>query len=355
MERQSKNNTGHVFPYRWYLKDGYPAKGIEAHGLKVFGTFICGGGSSMGYKLAGYDHLGGVELDPSIAAIYKENHHPRFLFVEDIRDFNKREDLPEELYQLDILDGSPPCSTFSMAGSREKAWGKEKQFAEGQKLQRLDDLVFVYCDTIEKLQPKTFILENVSGLVKGAAKAYVGKIAKRCREAGYDIQLFLLNGASMGVPQRRERCFIIGRRQDLNLPPLTLSFHEPPITMREIIDYADTKITLSDMLLDLWKKRRPTDNKWASISGRVRKRASMFTMPIVKADEVCPTLTTVQASLYDIPRYISHAERLTISTFPQDYEDKEKNVFLTGMSVPPVMTAQISRQMFIQWFKKMKK
>ena len=132
--QNSKQYQPHRFPYLWRLADGYPAKGIEPHGCKVFGTFICGGGSSMGYKLAGYHHLGGVELDPSIAAIYKQNHHPEHLYIEDIRDFNKRTDLPAELYQLDILDGSPPCSTFSMAGKREKAWGKEKQFAEGQKM-----------------------------------------------------------------------------------------------------------------------------------------------------------------------------------------------------------------------------
>lgn len=51
--------TNHKFPYRWNLKDGYPAKGIEQHNKNVFGTFICGGGSTMGYKLAGYNHLGG--------------------------------------------------------------------------------------------------------------------------------------------------------------------------------------------------------------------------------------------------------------------------------------------------------
>ena len=60
----------HLFPYRWKLSDGYPAGGIAYHGRKVFGTFICGGGSTMGYKLAGYDHLGGVEIDPKVAAVY---------------------------------------------------------------------------------------------------------------------------------------------------------------------------------------------------------------------------------------------------------------------------------------------
>ena len=122
----------HRFPYAWYMRDGYPANGIEKHGCKVFGTFICGGGSSMGYKLAGFNHLGGVELDPRVAEIYKVNHNPKYLYTMDIRDFNKLQDLPEALYNLDSLDGSPPCSPFSTAGSREKAWGKEKKFSEGQ-------------------------------------------------------------------------------------------------------------------------------------------------------------------------------------------------------------------------------
>ena len=246
--QNSKQYQPHRFPYLWRLADGYPAKGIEPHGCKVFGTFICGGGSSMGYKLAGYHHLGGVELDPSIAAIYKQNHHPEHLYIEDIRDFNKRTDLPEELYQLDILDGSPPCSTFSTAGSRDDAWGKEKQFAEGQKLQRLDDLVFIYCNTIEKLKPKVCWLENVSGLVKGNAKAYAKAICKRLDEIGYNVQVFLLNGATMGVPQVRERVFFIGLRKDFHLPKLVLNFNEKPILFKEIKDCTGRPIDTEDSL-----------------------------------------------------------------------------------------------------------
>jgi DNA (cytosine-5)-methyltransferase 1 len=136
-----KQKIEHKFKYNWKLSDGYPSPGIELHGLKVFGTFICGGGSTMGYKLAGFNHLGGVEIDSKVAAVYQANHEPKYLFNEDIRLFVKRNDIPEELYNLDILDGSPPCSSFSMAGSREKAWGKEKQFREGQAMQTLDDLV----------------------------------------------------------------------------------------------------------------------------------------------------------------------------------------------------------------------
>lgn len=61
----------HLFPYLWKLSDGFPAKGMKHHGKKVFSCFCCGGGSSMGYKLAGYDCLGGVEIDPKVADTYK--------------------------------------------------------------------------------------------------------------------------------------------------------------------------------------------------------------------------------------------------------------------------------------------
>ena len=62
----------HIFPYKWYLKDGYPAPNIQKNNYNVFGTFVCGGGSTMGYKLAGFNHLGGVEIDPKIANVYAQ-------------------------------------------------------------------------------------------------------------------------------------------------------------------------------------------------------------------------------------------------------------------------------------------
>ena len=107
----------HKFPFKWYLKDGYPAKGIEKNGLKVFSCFACGGGSTMGYKLAGFDVLGCNEIDKKIIEVYKLNHKPKYAFNQDIRDFRKLPELPEELFNLDILDGSPPCSSFSMVGN----------------------------------------------------------------------------------------------------------------------------------------------------------------------------------------------------------------------------------------------
>lgn len=87
----------------------------------------------MGYKLAGCEVIGNVEIDPKIIKIYKLNHNPKYPFLMGVQEFKNipNEELPKELFNLDILDGSPPCSTFSIAGSREKAWGKKKKFREG--------------------------------------------------------------------------------------------------------------------------------------------------------------------------------------------------------------------------------
>jgi DNA (cytosine-5)-methyltransferase 1 len=307
----------------------------------------------MGYKLAGYHHLGGVELDPGVAATYKANHHPEHLYIEDIRDFNKRTDLPEELYQLDILDGSPPCSTFSTSGSREKAWGKEKQFAEGQKMQRLDDLVFVYCETIEKLKPKVCWLENVAGMVKGNAKIYTKEVVRRIQEIGYNVQVFLLNGATMGVPQTRERVFIIGLRKDFHLPKLVLDFNEKPILFGEIIDRNETKRDLTEVQLELWKKQKPSDLTLADIRGE----ANGFTDYLISSNRICNTI--VSGAKYickEYPRWFNQQEYCKVGTFPIDYQFGERGAqWYVGMSVAPIMSAQISYQIYKQWLSKINK
>ena len=350
----------HLFPHLWNLADGYPAKGIENHGCKVFGTFICGGGSSMGYKLAGYHHLGGVEIDPAVAATYKLNHHPEYLYIEDIREFNNRTDLPAELYQLDILDGSPPCSTFSMAGSREKAWGKRKQFAEGQKLQRLDDLVFVFCDTILKLKPKVFILENVKGIIAGNAKTYTKAIAEYLISNGYTVQVFCLNGATMGVPQARERVFFIGHKKEYTMPSLKLAFDETPITFGEVISEQPHK-KLTQTQQTIWDNRKQGDKNFGDTNLRLIGKPNQFNSVYLYKNKVCPTLTSTTAQNrglvhFDEPLRINEQEILTISSFPQDYQSPTKDIgWLCGMSVPPIMTAQISYQIWKQWLSKIQK
>lgn len=337
------------FPYKWKFTDGYPAAGIKPNACKVFGTFICGGGSTMGYKLAGFDHLGGVEIDQQVAEIYRLNHSPRFLFVEDIRKFNQRTDLPPELFNLDLLDGSPPCSSFSMAGNREKDWGVKKEFREGQAKQRLDDLVFEYIDTIEKLQPKVALLENVKGLILGNAKAYAKALKERFEEAGYKVQVFLLNAATMGLPQARVRVFFIGLRKDLNLPPLKLQFNHRPIPFKEVMtqtDEFDQFIEHSELFQKYWEKAKLGEVVGTFQAGSKR----------LHPDKVCNTVAA-QGGYNHFhpykPRQMSLQEVSMVGSFPLDYNfNGMRWHYLIGMSVPPVMTAQIAYQIYIQWLSK---
>ena len=330
------------FPFFWQLANGYPAKGVDYHGTKVFGTFICGGGSTMGYKLAGFNHLGGVELDPKVAEIYITNHSPQFLYNEDIRKFNERTDLPDELYNLDMLDGSPPCSSFSMAGNREEDWGKEKQFKEGQALQVLDDLVFVYIDTIAKLKPKVALLENVKGLLQGNARSYAKKIVDKLQEIGYDVQVFLLNGASVGLPQKRERVFFIAHRKELNFPKLCLEFDDQVIPFNVISDNEDQTENLTPLEREYWNKAKPGEP-----CGKFNSTKK------VNGNEPLNTITaSVTHYHYKYARKLNNCELGLGGSFPKDYDFKKMQPrYLIGMSVPPVMTAQIANQIYLQWFK----
>lgn len=146
----------------------------------------------MGYKLAGFDVIGCNEIDPKMMKCYIENHNPQYTFLEDIRDLVRRNNLPEELYNLDILDGSPPCSTFSMSGLREDAWGKEKKFKEGQKTQVLDTLFFDFIALAKRLKPKVVIAENVKGLLLGMRLIMSDVYTKALRKLVIIVSIFFL-------------------------------------------------------------------------------------------------------------------------------------------------------------------
>ena len=351
----------HRFPYEWKISE---TKFTKDKG-KVFSCFACGGGSTMGYKLAGFDVLGCNEIDPKMIEAYKVNHNPKYAYLEPIQTFKLRKDLPKELYNLDILDGSPPCSSFSMAGNREKDWGKEKKFREGQAEQVLDNLFFDFIYLAKELQPKVVVAENVKGLLLGKAKEYVRQIYREFDKAGYYCQHWLLDASKMGVPQRRERVFFICLRKDLAEPflyqqdmftvnpKLELKFNENKIPFKLFKDKKNNDYPISDFYKTLWVKRQKGDASFANINGRERgKENTGFGTNFLYDNNVCGTLTTKKDCycLFDEPRYTSDTEAKKIGTYPQDYNfGKLKPEYLIGMSVPPVMTAQIATEIYNQW------
>ena len=338
------------YPYAWRLADGYG----HSNGFKVFSTFACGGGSTMGYKLAGFEVLGCCEIDQQMLRIYEKNHKPRFPFLDDIRNFRVRTDLPPELYSLDILDGSPPCSTFSLSGNREADWGKLKSFREGQSKQRLDDLFFEFVELTRTLRPKVAVAENVKGLLAGNAKGYVKEIAAAFKDAGYDIQVFLLNSASMGVPQRRERTFFIARRLDLELSPIKLVFNQKPIVFGEFAETNPSGCVPSPGAKELIDRLKPGDRTLAQVCKRLKGKDSWFNHVVADDKSVCPTITSGGSVSYiKEKRLLSVSEMCRVGTFPLDYDFGDANPkYVIGMSVPPVMIAAIADEIRTQWLER---
>ena len=305
----------------------------------------------MGYKLAGCQVLGNCEIDERINELYNRNHHPLYSYNMDIRDFVKLSvnDLPPELFQLDILDGSPPCSVFSMSGNREDDWGKAKRFREGQAAQTLDDLFLEFIEVIKKLNPKVFIAENVKGMLLGGAKGYVSEIIRKVDEAGYNVQLFCLNSANMGVPQRRERVFFIGHKKQLPYSKLTLDFKNEPIRFGEIRSVTGKPITESTY--QLMKHKIPTDRNLSNINLRLFNKNSRFNSIIVWDSIIAPTITANGEFLRAVDDLkFSDMDFINCQSFPIDYDFNTSSVqYVCGMSVPPLMMKEIATQVCNQW------
>ena len=331
-----RDNTGRIIlkelNYKWSLKE---ANFTKDRGT-VFSCFSCGGGSTMGYKLAGFDVIGCNEIDPRMMEAYKANHNPKYPFLEPIQDFKNRDDLPDELYHLDILDGSPPCSSFSMAGSREDDWGKEKKFREGQADQVLDTLFFDFIDLAKKLQPKIVIAENVKGLLLGEAKSYVNKILIEFDKAGYYVRYDLLDASKMGVPQRRERVFFSAIRMDLYKGSFDDIFETEP----------SLKIKFNEKEI----KSVFITTKGKKISNKTSYIESRFGDVLIDKNKVFPTIVTRNRYFYDLENYVSENTLSLAATFPTDYNySKNPTLYITGMSVPPLMTAKFIDEVYKQW------
>ena len=214
-------------PYRVPLMSEIRA--LPWNGFTAASTFSGCGGSSLGYKMAGFKVAWASEFIPSAQETYRANHPDTILDTRDIRTVQPEEVLAALKMQpgdLDLLDGSPPCASFSTAGKREAGWGKVKKYSDGA--QRTDDLFHEFIRLVRGIRPKVFVAENVSGLVKGTAKGYFLEILAAMKASGYRVTCRVLDAQWLGVPQQRQRTIFIGVREDLNLDPV----HPSPLPYR---------------------------------------------------------------------------------------------------------------------------
>jgi DNA (cytosine-5)-methyltransferase 1 len=194
---------------------------VPLSGLRAVSTFSGCGGSSLGYRMAGFKVVWASEFIPAAAEVYRANHPNTILDTRDIRKVEAQDILAAtglKVGELDLLDGSPPCASFSTAGKREKHWGKAKKYSDT--VQRVDDLFFEYVRLLDGLKPRVFVAENVSGLVKGVAKGYFLEILAQLKACGYRVACKVLDAQWLGVPQARQRTIFIGVREDLGKDPV---------------------------------------------------------------------------------------------------------------------------------------
>ena len=226
--------------------------------FNVLSTFAGGGGSSTGYRLAGGKILAINEFVEEAQNTYRENYPNTTIIPGDIKKLTGTylmEQAGISVSQLDILDGSPPCSAFSMAGSvshgegrtHADAFGKTKQYSDIKGVSNVEDLFFEFLRVAKDIKPKVIIGENVEGLTMGEAKEYFHKIQNTFEEIGYLIVADVLDASYFGVPQSRKRCFFIGVREDV-ADAIGLNF----MTMYQLYpDKNDVRTTLGEAINDV--------------------------------------------------------------------------------------------------------
>lgn len=317
---------------------------------KVISTFSGIGGSSQGYKQAGFNVIASVEFLDYQARIYKANHPYTKLYQDDIRKLNPikiLEDIGLKPYELDIFDGSPPCSSFSTAGSIDHGWGKTKKY--GNKVQRTDDLFLEYIRFLDKIKPKVFVVENVSGLIKGVSKGHFNEFFRLFKSCGYNVQAKLMNASNYYVPQKRQRIIFIGVRSDLNIKP---TFPEPSIKKislgQAFKDIVNTDEELKEV--DITKYAIYKELQKLPLYGKSNKYINLLKE---SPYETCRTLTATASQIGAASvchwdnRKFTIKELKRIATIPDDYiilgNNYNEKAEGFGRLVPPKMMEAIAR------------
>jgi DNA (cytosine-5)-methyltransferase 1 len=190
------------------------------NGLTHVSTFSGGGGTCLGFRLAGFKTLWASDIDAHARQSYSLNLEAP-IDGRDIRHVTATDILAAtglQAGELDVFEGSPPCTAFSTAGKRAKGWRQTKDHA-GHTQTNVEDLFFEWLRLLDGLRPRAFVAENVAGLVKGVAKGYFKDILRQMKTLGYRTEARLLDAQWLGVPQQRSRIIFIGIREDLKRSP----------------------------------------------------------------------------------------------------------------------------------------
>ena len=307
--------------------------------LTLVSLFAGCGGSSLGYKQAGYHVRLAVEWDQGAAKTYTNNMPETPVFVGDIASLTTTEALsiaglkPGE---LDVLDGSPPCQGFSMAGRRTMSDNRNQLFNE-------------YIRMIDIFQPKMFVMENVSGLIKGKMKLMFSEMTTALREAGYQVSCRLLNAWWYGVPQDRKRLIWIGVRNDLGIKPSHPEpTHRRPVSVGEALNIKAESEVKKALFTTSWRpytKPDPTLIAGEQLRVRVERKQGQYPQrpeTSIFTEGPAPTLDASARVrievMNDEPRPITIEEAKILQGFPEWFQI-EKYKYIGNSVAPPMAKA----------------
>ena len=349
--------------------------------FSVVSTFAGGGGSSTGYKLAGGDVIFANEFIPAAIETYKLNYPDTPIVSEDIRRINHGKESVERLFakfgiisgQLDVFDGSPPCATFSAAtaGRGEEKIKKKNVVYSDTRQNRVGMLIHDYVFMANVMKPKVCVIENVPRIKNSDVFLYA---LERIRRYGYLVNFKKLVSTDYGVPQKRERLFVLAIRPDvarsagikseadvLNVFPEPFSNF---ITIKEALIGLEIDSQERDMLLtaarqgahyEILKQLPFNPSKPIGISDVVPEWKSDFNMRRAAWNMPCPTITATGAQgrggiLHpEENRGFTINELKRLSSLPDDFKlagtfaQKAERI---GRMVPPLMTKALADSIY---------
>lgn len=308
----------------------------QNHKPTVVSTFSGCGGSSCGYKQAGYDIKLAVEMNDHAVATYKANFPTTPVYHGDIHNLTVekvKEITGLKTGELDLFDGSPPCQGFSMAGKRDFCDYKNQLYNE-------------YIRLLKGLQPKTFVMENVKGMVSGDMKLIFKDILINLKKAGYNVKAKLMNAKYYDCATDRQRVIFIGVRNDLNIPASHPKPQTRPKTIKEALNGYRSKYTHysdNDFVKKVIHKVKPGE-----ALSKYHPKQSYFNFKKLNLNKTCPTILRqdYKQIFWDDGRIVEPDELALIQSFPPNFKwigSLREQTERIGNSVPPNLMKAISK------------
>lgn len=298
----------------------------------VISTFAGAGGSSLGYSMAGFKELLAVEWDDNAVQTFKANFHDVPVYHGDIAKLSVErvfEITGLKKGELDVFDGSPPCQGFSTAGKRMIDDPRNQLFRE-------------YVRLLQGLKPKVFVMENVSGMVKGKMKLVFVEILKELKDSGYKVSARLLNAMYFGVPQSRERMIFIGVRSDFGIEPSHPLAWSVPVTVSESwrgLVFDKTKLTLTPLYANYWRNTKQGESL-GKLKATKKMALNRPAFTVIKSEHNGGQYHPTEC------RMLHHFEFKRIASFPDGFlfcGEKKQRQERIGNSVPPLFMRAIAK------------